>query len=56
MKSSRISRVVRILTALQSGRGYTADDLANMFENGDSTLTGDEVSITLKTYITKRWY
>ena len=41
MKSSRISRVVRILTALQSGRGYTADDLAQMFGISRRTVFRD---------------
>lgn len=30
MKTSRVSRVIQILTALQSGQPYTADDLAKM--------------------------
>ena len=41
MKSSRISRVVRILTALQSGRGYTANDLAQMFGVSRRTVFRD---------------
>lgn len=41
MKSSRISRVVRILTALQSGRDYTADDLAKMFGISRRTIFRD---------------
>ena len=41
MKSSRISRVVRILTALQSGRRLTADDLAKMFDTSRRTIFRD---------------
>ena len=41
MRSNRISRVVRILTALQSGERLTADDLAKMFNTSRRTIFRD---------------
>jgi proteasome accessory factor B len=41
MKSSRVSRVVQILTALQAGRGYTAEQLSRMFGVSRRTLFRD---------------
>jgi len=41
MKSSRVSRVVRIMTALQSGNSYGADDLAEMFGTSRRTIFRD---------------
>lgn len=41
MKSSRVSRVVQILTTLQTGRGYTAQELSRMFGVSRRTLFRD---------------
>jgi len=41
MKSSRISRVVRILTTLQAGEGYKVSDLAKMFGTSRRTIFRD---------------
>ncbi len=41
MKTSRVSRVVRILTALQSGEDYTAKDLSMMFGKSRRTIFRD---------------
>ena len=41
MKQSRISRVVQILGALQSGEGYTAHDLSRMFGTSRRTIFRD---------------
>ncbi len=41
MKSSRVSRVVQILTTLQAGRGYTAAELSRMFGVSRRTLFRD---------------
>ncbi|MEE9370995.1 MAG: WYL domain-containing transcriptional regulator [Sedimentisphaerales bacterium] len=41
MKSSRISRVVKILTTLQAGVGYAVDDLAKMFGTSRRTIFRD---------------
>jgi len=41
MKSGRVSRVVRILTALQSGNSYGAADLAEMFGTSRRTIFRD---------------
>ncbi len=41
MKSSRIGRVVQILTALQAGSGYTANKLAKMFGTSRRTIFRD---------------
>jgi proteasome accessory factor B len=41
MKSSRVSRVVQILTTLQTGRGYTAAELSQMFGVSRRTLFRD---------------
>ena len=41
MKSSRVSRVVQILTALQAGRGYTTAELSQMFGVSRRTLFRD---------------
>ena len=41
MKSSRISRVVQILTTLQSAKGYCAGDLAKIFGTSRRTIFRD---------------
>lgn len=41
MKHSRVSRVVKILTALQSGQSYAVDDLAEMFGLSRRTVFRD---------------
>ena len=41
MKSSRISRVVQILTTLQAGRGYAVNDLAKLFGTSRRTIFRD---------------
>jgi predicted DNA-binding transcriptional regulator YafY len=41
MKRSKITRVVHILTTLQSGKGYAADDLAKIFETSRRTIFRD---------------
>lgn len=41
MKSGRVSRVVQILTALQTGRGYSAAELSRMFGVSRRTLFRD---------------
>ncbi len=41
MKPSRINRVMQILTSLQSGRSYTADDLASIFGKSRRTIFRD---------------
>ena len=41
MSSHRIARIMRILTALQSGRRFTADDLAKMFNLSRRTVFRD---------------
>jgi len=41
MKSSRTSRVVQILTALQAGGSYAADDLAKIFGTSRRTIFRD---------------
>jgi len=41
MKSSRVSRVVRILTTLQTGKPCTVDDLAKMFGMSRRTIFRD---------------
>lgn len=41
MKSSRISRVVRLLTALQAGKNYTANDLAKILKTSRRTIFRD---------------
>ncbi|MFA5239575.1 MAG: WYL domain-containing protein [Phycisphaerae bacterium] len=41
MKTSRISRVVRLLTTLQSGEGYAVGDLAKMFGTSRRTVFRD---------------
>ena len=41
MKISRISRVMKILTALQSGRNYTVDELADAFGTSRRTVFRD---------------
>ena len=41
MKSSRVSRVVQVLTTLQTGRGYTAAELSRMFGVSRRTLFRD---------------
>lgn len=41
MKTSRISRIIQILTALQSGQHYSVDDLAKMLGIGRRTVFRD---------------
>ena len=41
MKSSRISRVMQILTTLQSGKSYAVDDLSKMFGTSRRTIFRD---------------
>ncbi len=41
MKSSRISRVVQILTSLQAGKSYAANDLAKIFGTSRRTIFRD---------------
>lgn len=41
MKSTRISRVVNILTTLQAGAGYAVNDLAKMFGTSRRTIFRD---------------
>jgi len=41
MKLSRITRVIEILTILQSGKGYSVDDLARMFGTSRRTIFRD---------------
>jgi proteasome accessory factor B len=41
MKTSRISRVVQLLTTLQSGQGYAVGDLAKMFGTSRRTVFRD---------------
>ncbi len=41
MKTSRVSRVVQILTTLQARRGYRADDLSRMFGTSRRTIFRD---------------
>lgn len=41
MKSSRLSRIVRLLTTLQAGKGYSAGDLAKMFGTCRRTIFRD---------------
>ncbi len=41
MKTSRVSRIIQILTALQSGQHYTVDDLAKMLGIGRRTVFRD---------------
>ena len=41
MKASRVSRIVRILTAMQAEENLTPDDLANMCEISRRTLFRD---------------
>jgi len=41
MKTGRVSRVVQILTALQSGKKYGADDLARLFGTSRRTVFRD---------------
>jgi len=41
MKSSRISRVIRLLTTLQSGRSYAVDDLSKMLGMSRRTVFRD---------------
>lgn len=41
MKSSRINRVMQILTAMQAGKNYTSDDLSKMFEVSRRTIFRD---------------
>jgi predicted DNA-binding transcriptional regulator YafY len=41
MKTSRISRIIQILTALQSGQHYTVDDLSKMLGIGRRTVFRD---------------
>jgi len=41
MKSNRITRIVRILTTLQAGKNYTADDLAKIFRISRRTVFRD---------------
>ncbi len=41
MKQSRITRVVQILTTLQAGKGYAADDLAKLFGMTRRTIFRD---------------
>ncbi len=38
MKSSRTSRIVKLLTTLQAGESYAADDLARLFETSRRTV------------------
>ena len=41
MKTNRISRIIHILTTLQSGRNYTASDLAKIFKRSRRTIFRD---------------
>jgi predicted DNA-binding transcriptional regulator YafY len=41
MKTSRVGRVVQLLTSLQSGRDYTTDDLSRMFQTSRRTIFRD---------------
>jgi predicted DNA-binding transcriptional regulator YafY len=41
LKSSRISRIIGILTALQTGRHYTVNDLSNIFAASRRTIFRD---------------
>ena len=41
MKASRITRVVRLLTTLQSGKNYTVEDLAEIFGKSRRTIFRD---------------
>ncbi|MHC4126487.1 MAG: HTH domain-containing protein, partial [Planctomycetota bacterium] len=41
MKTRKISRIIQILTALQSGKSYSADDLAKMFDTTRRTIFRD---------------
>ena len=41
MKTSRVSRMIQILTALQSGQRYTVDDLAKMLDVSRRTVFRD---------------
>ncbi|MHC4477134.1 MAG: helix-turn-helix transcriptional regulator [Planctomycetota bacterium] len=41
MKSGRVSRIVQILTALQSARGYSVGDLATLFGKSRRTIFRD---------------
>ena len=41
MKTSRISRVIRILTTLQSGEAYTADKLGELLDVSRRTIFRD---------------
>ena len=46
MKVSRITRVMKILTAMQSGRRYTANELANTFGTSRRTVFRDLKELT----------
>jgi len=46
MKLSRISRIVQILTALQSGHYYTAEDLARLVGVSRRTVFRDLKELT----------
>ena len=41
MKSSRVARIIRILTTLQAGKKYAADDLSNLFGTSRRTTFRD---------------
>jgi proteasome accessory factor B len=41
MKTRKISRIIQILTVLQSGKSYSADDLARMFDTTRRTIFRD---------------
>jgi proteasome accessory factor B len=41
MKPSKVTRVIHILTALQAGKTYTADDLSKLFDKSRRTIFRD---------------